>query len=139
MYVSYGNDVFNGFKGMNVGPGATTKTALYDSWAPENRNAKAPILEAVYNFSNDVGINSYPIENGSFLRCKSIMLGYTFPKKLLDKIGINSLRFYVQIVNLFTITNYTGLDSELPGTAQAFGYDEGNYPNQPQYLMGLNL
>ena len=140
-YASYGNDVLNEFKWiMNVSPGASGKTALYDSWTPENKNPKAPVLEAASNFSNKGATNSYPIENGSFLKNKSIMIGYTLPKKSLDRLRMNRLRFYAQVVNLFTITSYTGLDPEMPGMTKAFGFDEGNYPNnQRQYLMGLNL
>jgi len=140
LYVSYGNDVLNEFKMMNVSPYATTKTALYHSWAPGNKNAEAPILEAVSNFSNNGAVSSYTIENGSFLKDKSIMIGYNFSNKWLDRIGMNRFRLYAQIVNVFMITNYTGLDPELPGISQAFGFDQGNYPNnQRQYLLGVNM
>ena len=58
----------------------------------------------------------------------------------LNKIKIERLRIYVQAVNLFTVTKYTGLDPESPGLSQAYGIDFGKYPNnQKQYLIGLNL
>ena len=70
-----------------------------------------------------------------------MILGYTFPSKWLQKIRIENFRTYVQAVNLFTITNYTGFDPELSGKSAAFGIDYfGNYPNnQRQFLVGFNL
>ena len=119
---------------------AKSKTALYNSWTPQHRNAKAPIVENDFNFSNIGAINSYLLENGSYFRNKIITLGYTLPKSWLQKIKIEKLRIYVQAVNLFTITKYTGLDPELAGLSAAYGIDFGNYPdNQKQYLFGLNV
>ena len=119
-----------------------SKTALYDSWTPQHHDATAPIQEISVNFSNSEAVNSYALENGSYFRNKTMILGYNFPKSWLEKIKIERFRIYVQAVNLFTITNYSGLDPELPsiGTS-AFGIDFiGKYPNnQKQYLIGFNL
>ncbi len=132
-YGVFGNDVVNEFA-------PSGKTSLYDSWSPQNMTPKAPIVENDNNFSNWATVNSYQIEKGSFLKNKSTILGYTLPKKSLDKIGVNRFRIYVQVANLFTITKYTGLDPEIPGFSKAFGLDGGTYPNnQIQYLMGLDL
>ncbi|MDP9229838.1 MAG: SusC/RagA family TonB-linked outer membrane protein, partial [Bacteroidota bacterium] len=154
-YGSYGNDVLNALRmitdiyptKVNNPPfSPKSKTALYDSWTPQHINAKAPIVENDGNFSNIAAPNSYPIEKGSYLRNKSIMLGYTLSENWLQKLKIDRFRFYVQVVNLFTITKYSGLDPELPGnsqaanTSKAWGFDPGNYPNnQKQYLIGLTL
>ena len=124
----------------------SSKTALYDSWTPDHTNASAPLRDNTSNFSNSANINSYPLEDGSYLRDKAMMLGYTFPNNLLNKMKLERLRVYLQVVNLFTITNYKGLDPELYKTGtvfatnSAFGIDTGNYPNnQIQYLIGVNL
>ncbi len=67
-------------------------------------------------------------------------MGYTLPKDVLNEFKIEKLRFYVQALNLFTITKYKGLDPELSGTSGSFGIDNGNYPNnQKQYILGINL
>ncbi len=123
-----------------------SKTALYDSWTPQHKNATAPIAENEKNFSNIGAPNSYPVENGSYVRNKSIMLGYTFSKTWLQKLKIEQFRIYLQVTNLFTITKYSGLDPELAGnsnwtsTSKAWGYDAGNYPSgQKQYLIGVTL
>jgi hypothetical protein len=69
-----------------------------------------------------------------------LILGYTVPVTNLRRLGISRLRVYVQAANLFTITNYTGLDPELGGGNTAFGIDYGNYPNnQKNFNVGVNL
>jgi len=143
LYGSQGNDIWNQVKWWtDFYPnfvGAKSKTALHDSWTPENRNATAPIQEEKGFFSTTNVPNSYYVENGSYLRAKNMQLGYTLPKHLLSSYGIGSLRIYVQAANLFTITKYSGLDPEISGSTTAFGIDEGNYPNMRQYLAGVNV
>jgi TonB-linked SusC/RagA family outer membrane protein len=119
--------------------GAKSKTALYDSWRPDNLNAKAPIQENEGSFSTNIVPNSFLVENGSYLRAKNMMLGYTLPKTALQRIGIEKFRVYVQAANVFTITKYTGIDPEITGATTAFGLDEGAYPNQRQFLVGVNV
>jgi TonB-linked SusC/RagA family outer membrane protein len=150
LYGSFGNDVLNDnafytdIFNSSLFLGVKSKTALYNAWTPSHQNAKAPIIENDQNFSNAAVINSYRLEKGTYLRNKSIILGYTFPRSWFENIKIERLRLYVQVANLFTITKYTGLDPELSvlqGTAySSFGIDFGNYPNnQRQYLVGVNL
>ena len=91
------------------------------------------------NFSSNTEINDYYIEDGSFVRLKNLQLGYTIPESVTSKINIGSIRVYLQGVNLFTITNYSGLDPELGGWDTTFGMDAGNYPLVKQYLVGLNV
>jgi TonB-dependent SusC/RagA subfamily outer membrane receptor len=134
-YVRWWTDFYPSFQG------AKSKEALYGSWknASDRGNGRTPIAENISNFSNNNTPNSYYLEKGSFLRCKQITLGYTFPSTLVNKARIDKLRFYVQAVNLFIITKYTGLDPELQGTDVSFGIDYGNYPNVRQFLFGVNL
>ncbi len=69
-----------------------------------------------------------------------MVVGYTFQKSLLEKWKLEKLRVYIQAVNLFTITKYSGLDPELPGNNGGFGLDFGSYPNnQKQYVFGINI
>jgi TonB-linked SusC/RagA family outer membrane protein len=109
-----------------------------------NPGAKVPVLERSSNFSTTQQFNSYYLENGSFLKMKSLILGYTIPAQKLSRFGIERLRVYFQAANLFTATKYTGIDPELTGADQnnntTFGIDLGNYPaNQKSYLFGVNL
>ncbi len=143
-YGSQGNDVINyvrfwtDFYGSFAG--VKSKDLLYNSWTPQNLNAKTPIAETITSFSTNSVPNSYYREDGSYFRCKSLVIGYTITEGALKRAGIGNLRFYLQAANLFTITNYTGIDPELSGGNTAFGIDYGNYPNnQKSFLAGISL
>lgn len=150
LYGSQGNEIWNQVKWWtDFYPnfaGAKSKTAVYDSWTPENHNATAPIQEAEGSFSTTTVPNSYYVEDGSYLRAKNVQLGYTLPAGFTGKYGVERLRIYIQGANLFTITNYSGVDPEITGyntdgtiKTSNFGIDEGNYPNMRQYLFGVNV
>jgi len=82
------------------------------------------------------------IEDGSYLRFKNITLGYTFPKKLISKWGIDALRLYCNIQNLWTITGYDGYDPEIGASTASnnvMGLDNGRYPSPTTYSFGLNV
>ena len=144
MYGTFGNDVFNytkywidfyqGFEGNK------SKRALSESWTPARKGNTVPIQEFTTSFSSDGAVNSYYIEDGTYFRNKSMILGYTLPRELSQKAKIDRLRIYVQATNLFTFTKYSGLDPEVQGLAGASGVDWGNYPaNQKQYVVGLGV
>jgi len=80
------------------------------------------------------------VEDGSFLKCKTINFSYTLPTKLIEKAHINSLRLYASVSNAFIITKYSGLDPEIgswdPLTA---GVDGGFYPQPRVFTFGANI
>ncbi len=80
------------------------------------------------------------IEDGTFLRCKNILIAYTLPDKYLRKIFLNRMRIYFNVTNVFTITNYSGFDPEVGsrGTLVS-GVDAGRYPLNRTYTVGVNL
>lgn len=160
LYGSFGNDIWNNVKWWTDFyanfQGAKSETALYNSWTPENTNAKAPIQETVGSFSTGSVPNSYYVEKGSYVRAKNLQIGYSLPSAALQRFRLEKARIYVQAANLFTITGYSGLDPEIGTTSNtnntsggssnqsfstttSFGIDEGVYPNQRQYLIGINL
>ncbi|WP_303397501.1 SusC/RagA family TonB-linked outer membrane protein [Zobellia uliginosa] len=142
LYGVSGNDILNNVKGWTdfygTFVGAKSHTALYDSWTPQNKNATAPIQETGSNFSTASAPNSYFIEDGSYMRLKNIQLGFTLPNSITEKLGIQNLRLYLQGSDLFTITNYSGVDPELTGSPTAFGIDNTAYPSSSTILLGLN-
>ena len=91
------------------------------------------------NFRN----SDFYIEDGSYLRLKNIQLGYTFPKKICDRLQLRNLRIYASATNLFTITKYDGLDPEIgktigqEGNNLYIGIDQGIYPQARTYMFGL--
>ena len=151
---SKGNDIFNNTKYFTDFPdffkGGLRKEVALNSWTPTNTNTTIPILTTTGSFSTDNSgfANSYFISKGSYLRNKLMQIGYTIPQNKLARFGIDRLRIYFQATNLFTITDYDGLDPELPSQPNSngqivntsmYGIDQGNYPQTPRFLFGLNL
>ncbi|RWY51013.1 SusC/RagA family TonB-linked outer membrane protein [Mucilaginibacter gilvus] len=143
-YGSQGNDNFNYVKYWTNFYSSLTgnkgNDLLYNSWTPTNLNPKAPIAEAASTFSSAGVVNSYYLENGSFLKLKQVQVGYTF-KGGLKQIGADKLNVYIQAVNPFTITKYTGLDPELQAvTGNSSGVDFGNYPStERKFILGVRV
>lgn len=108
-------------------------------------NPETGLPRATLNDPNDNDrISDRYIEDGSYVRLKNITLGYTFPKKWIQKVGIENLRVYANIQNLLTITDYSGYDPEVgASTADSKGYtygiDNGRYPSPTVYSFGLNV
>lgn len=157
---SYGNDVFNATKLTN------TKTALKNKnvldicnsgsrWMTINASGETitdpaelaavnagKSIAAYYDMEiGDTYIHSWAVEDGSYLKLSNITLGYTFPRKLLSKAGIQSLRLYATGSNLLTWTKYTGFDPEVStmGNGLTPGVDFGAYPRSRSYVFGINL
>lgn len=86
--------------------------------------------------------SDWAVEDGSFLRLNTLTLGYTLPKSLLSKAGIQNLRFYVTGYNLFCLTSYSGYDPEVSTirkTNLTPGVDYSAYPKSRQFVVGVNL
>ena len=154
LFWNQGNEIYNYTKyytDMRVFVGGVSTRVLTDSWTPTNQNAKLPLLapgaaNGYTSFTTSTS-NSYYVEDGSYLRAKTMQLAYTLPKSVVDRMKIQNIRVYVQAQNLFTITNYTGSDPDLniisrdPGGARDLyiGVDLGGFPNPKQFLVGLNV
>ncbi len=145
LYGKSGNKIINFSKWYNnfyqSFSGAALASETLQSWTPELGNsAKTPIMETAANFSTNTQANSWYMENGSYLRCKNLQFNYDLPTSALSKAGINKLRVYLQAVNLFTITKYTGKDPEVASSVDTtLGVDVGNYPATRIYSIGVNL
>jgi hypothetical protein len=140
---SQGNEIFNYNKWwLDFWPsfqGQKSTDLLYNSWTPERTGASVPKASNKSNFSTNTQSTSYYVEDASFLRLKNLQIGYTLPKTVMGSIFSNA-RIYVQGVNLFTVTQYSGLDPELASFNDTFqGVDEGNLPANKQYIIGVNL
>ena len=109
-----------------------------ESWTPTlGDNATLPVLSASDNLSQEP--SSAFVQDGSYFRMKNLMFGYTIPNLK----GIDRLRIYFQATNLFTVTQYKGLDPEVnisgPGDNNTLGLDNGVYPTSKSYIFGLNF
>ena len=149
-YGVYGNKILNyvqnslqtfenrGFAGVeNV-----SEEYYANAWTPANMSNKYSRV----SYNDDAIGSSAPssawIEDGSFLKLKNLTVGYTFPASVTRKASLTRLRIYFSTQNLFTITNYTGLDPEIGlhnGNATQNGVDNGTYPSSHFYTFGLNV
>ncbi|GAA0879781.1 TonB-dependent receptor [Algoriphagus jejuensis] len=103
---------------------------------------RAEIPRASLNSMNWREFSTRWLEDGSFLRLKTVTLGYNFSPEMAKKIGLSKLRMYVQGQNLLTLTGYSGLDPEVNQNArnpQAAGADFGTYPQTKSFSVGFNI
>lgn len=114
---NHSTDLLDAMNAWNV----YEETGVYD--------CEVPALTVVDN-NNETRGSDFFIEDGSYLKLKTITLGYTLPEKSVKKMGLNNVRFYLQAQNVFTLTNYTGADPE------GLGYP---YPLPRTYTFGLSV
>ncbi len=105
-----------------------------------NKNAKYAL-----NYSEYGICSSQFIEDASFLRLQNITVGYTLPRKWINKIGIQNFRLYFSGTNLFCISGYSGLDPDVNTDTDGVdgfpvpNYDYNSYPKARSYTFGLNV
>ena len=116
--------------GLNIGFLNKGKRLL-DAWSTTNPDSDIPALSLSDN-NNEKRVSSYWVENGSYLKLRTIQLGYNFPQALAAKLAMQRLRMYVSAQNLFTIKscNFTGVDPENPN----YGY-----PIPLNITFGINV
>lgn len=141
-----GNKIFNYPRyclesGANNGNLSTT---VANSWRPDNQNTDMPRFSKVDGTDNKLAYTDRWLEDGSFLRFKTVDIGYTFPKQWMQKAMIQNLRVYVSMENLFTMTKYSGFTPDLgetPGGYSVFsrGIDQGRYPLPRTFSFGIQL
>lgn len=151
---SYGNDVYNlmrsKLEGMDVNNINQLATVLDyakvvtnpdGTQYVENSNTNMPIPGSDVLAASDANtVSSRYVEDGSFLRFQNLSIGYTVPKRYTDKLRLSNLRVNFNIQNLGTITNYSGLNPEVPNeSAIKQGVDLGTYPLPRTYVIGLNF
>lgn len=143
----YGNQILNANARYHKIPSQSTNMILSESyqnmWRPENPWTDAYAGNQMPSASSNtpkVVFDTY-IEDGSFLRCSDITLGYNLPKALIRKIGFGNLGVYASVKNPFTITKYTGYDPEVNSFAfdgTRPGIDMSSYPRTRSLIFGLN-
>jgi len=98
---------------------------------------------AANNYGGNVAsLSSRYLEDGSFIRLKTLTLGYTLPKDVLSKIGVSKFRIYAQGTNLLTFTNYGGLDPEVSSQSNnqnTVGYDWATVPQPRTFQIGASV
>lgn len=157
---SYGAEVLNATKMANTKTGNANKNVLSianeaNRWVTVNSSGEVitnpdelaavnrgkTIAHLGDNGTNNTYIHSWGVEDASYLKLSNITLGYTFPKRVINKIGLSKLRLYATGNNLLTWTPYTGFDPEVSthGSALTPGVDFGAYPRSRSFVFGINV
>lgn len=131
-----GADIFDATFRQDIAS-ANFPTWVLDRWTGEGTSNKVPILKAG-DSKNWVCSDLY-IQDGSYLRLKNITLGYTLPRSITQKIGVNRFRMYVMAENLVTWTKYWGFDPEIGSGSTSMGVDYGVYPQARTWTVGFNI
>ena len=131
-----GNQVFNGLRRLDIPSANWTSDALGRWTGPGTSNIYPRLVVGDPN-GNFTKPSSFYLTDGSYFRFKTIQFGYSLPKKITDKIGLQLLRIYVTGNNLLTFTKYKGYDPEIGGAS--YGIDRGVYPQARSYMIGLSV
>ena len=104
------------------------------AWRPDNTNAEYPRLSVTKSSAgNNAQVSDFWKRNGAYLRLKNVVLGYTFPKRWMNRIGIDNLRIYFSGNNLLTATEFRWIDPE------SANVPTGYYPQQRTFTFGVDL
>jgi TonB-dependent starch-binding outer membrane protein SusC len=154
---SYGNSIYNATRSwietlkLNdrtiIGTN-TTQAAFDNRWQQPGDITKYPVVN--YDGRNDDYTLPHTgwLEDGSYLRLKTLTIGYNFAPNVISKLRLKSARIYMTAVNLLTITNYSGYDPEVdhftgvnggPNSGLLRGYDYGSYPQSRSYIIGIKI
>lgn len=138
-----GNQIFNMMRNSMFGGSGDIRDAtipdVLNRWTPQNENTNIPAFSST---TPSLMQSSVGVENGSYVKLKSLTLGYKLPESLLSRIKIQQARISFSAYNLFTLTNYSGLDPEIStsgGNDIDLGIDNGSYPNPRSFVVGLEL
>lgn len=136
-----GNKIYNATRQTleDVTKGSNFLASCLDYWTPENKNASHPRLTWDDPNRNTRAESDRHLENGSYLRLRSVQLGYTFPQTWF-KGAIQHARVYINAENLFTITSYSGYSPDVNAdNANYRGFDNFIYPTNRTFMLGLNV
>jgi TonB-linked SusC/RagA family outer membrane protein len=136
---SYGNNIMNGnrivFEG-NAGGEKNMFASYANRWTPTNTNTTIPRVLG----DGPMGYSDRTLEDGSYLRLKTVNLGYGLPNKIVQHLKIHALRVYASAQNIYTWTKYSGLDPEVStyNSALTPGFDYSAYPRARTITFGIN-
>ena len=140
---SIGNDIFDNTALYYESPAffnSNRSVKVLDAWTPSNTDATYPALSETILNNEFTSSNSFFIRDGSYVRLRSVQLGYNLPDSLTSKLGASSARIYYNGTNLLTLTDFDGFDPDVPnGGSLLFGWYDGQYPSNSSSSIGLNI
>ncbi|WP_460914984.1 SusC/RagA family TonB-linked outer membrane protein [Spirosoma areae] len=141
---SYGNSILNFTNVTLVNTGADIQNnqarVALNRWRKEGDITSVP--RYVYQDTYNNYLSSRFLEDGSFLRLKNVSIGYSIPKKIVNRYKLTNVRIYASATNLWTLTRYSGADPEvstLDGSTTAQGIDFFTFPQVKTIIAGLSL
>lgn len=138
----YGNEIFNGSKYYNQAMSNfdNADVGVRNRWREAGDHST--LHRAVWSDpKRNAFISDRPIEDGSYLRLKSLTLGYNIPAETLQRLNIRSLKVYFTGQNLFTRTRYSGFDPEVNEYENdlTLGFDRNTYPQARTFIVGFSV
>ena len=137
---SQGNDVYNNSKAF-LEQSYRTSGRLLDAWTPTNTDTDVARVTTA-NPNNNARASSYLVEDGSYIRLKTLSLAYSMPMRYARVLGANGIRLYTVGTNIWTSTKYSGLDPEVSTfdrSNTSFGTDFFTYPQARTFTVGARL
>ncbi|WP_418213818.1 SusC/RagA family TonB-linked outer membrane protein [Bacteroides difficilis] len=169
LYGSYGNKALNWLRRRLDDPNSTGNKAkntanyarigyydgnsenkdVWNAYVLPGADSGLPRISVGSDYNDNIRVSNRFVEDASFLRIQNIVLGYNFPKKWIRKIGVERLRIYANVKNVYTFTKYSGYDPEIGSTQGQYSYsgqsmlmygvDTGRCPSPRVYTFGLDL
>lgn len=134
-----GYQIFNALRRLELSDANYQARAL-NRWTGEGTSNDYPRLTRDDPNKNYSRPSDFYLEDGDYLRLKTMQIGYSLPSDVIAKAGLSKVRIYLMGENLVTFTKYTGYDPEVGGAGgQNIGIDRGFYPQGRSYMMGVNL
>ncbi|MFT4094557.1 MAG: SusC/RagA family TonB-linked outer membrane protein [Niabella sp.] len=139
---SYGNQILNANRMIfeQNTSGRNQFASVLNRWTPDNQN-NVMFRAGTGSPNGGTYYSSRVVEDGSYLRLKTVQLGYSLPNALMKKWQIKQIRFYLSCQNLVTWTRYTGFDPEVSTYYSTLtpGFDWGAYPRARTLTVGANI
>jgi len=129
----WGNKIYQAYRRLDIASANYPIEAL-NAWTTQNSSSNYPRLSDVDGNQNFKNPSNFYLQNGAYFRIKTLQLGYTLPKNILNSIDVKKVRVFLSSNNLATITGYKGYDPEISG-----GIDMGIYPQARTFMAGLDI
>lgn len=129
----WGNKIFQAYRRLDIAS-ANYPIEAVNAWTPQNSGSNYPRLSDADPNQNFKNPSNFYLQSGAYFRIKTLQLGYTLPKNILNSIDVKRVRIFLSSNNLVTITGYKGYDPEISG-----GIDMGIYPQARTFMAGLDI
>jgi len=140
----YGNDIYNNvdyYRNSIFSYNNVSTEFYYNAWRNQGDITEYPKVVRNDPMQNEARVQSRWVEDGSYMKVKAATLSYDFPRKMIEKIKLQSLKVYLTGSNLLTFTNYSGYDPDVNTYSSGLrqGVDLGSYPQSRTFMIGLNI